>query len=430
MMRLGNLWALLRGRSPVAGPQDITQIWERTHRHLTPFNEHLPLPVDSLQSCPLCEKTRAISLSVQLGFGGNAPSLDAVVHYCPDCNRYSFDPALQTSLSEDVHGTAVTAVNARRWFASPTFLNIEPTTRCNFRCWYCIGRTMQQVDIRLADFEQVFTHFPALQTIALVGEGEPLLHPDFFHMAEMARDRGVRVMITSNGSRFAEENIHRLCESGVAYVSVSIDSVDPQTFAASRPPGNLPEIWAGVERLRDYRDRHGYRYPAIGLKGTLFPHTVDQLPAIIDEAWQCGMEVYEGFQPLNPMVTYLPCYPEDKRQLLASVGDVATKIVAYSTASTGNLKSIAQFCAEEGIDFDKGGRPNGLRPGCDEQWIYALAGGDITPCCQIKQPISPNWNLFRYDLEAILADPLYENTRFNLWNGIFPAACAGCYKLG
>lgn len=292
MMRLGNLWSLLRGRSPV---QDLTQIWERTHRHLTPFNEHLPFPVDSLQSCPLCEKPRAISLSVQLGFGGNAPSLDAVVHYCPDCNRYSFHPALQTSLPEDVHGTAVTAVNARRWFASPTFLNIEPTTRCNFRCWYCIGRTMQQVDIRLADFEQVFTHFPALQTIALVGEGEPLLHPDFFRMAEMARDRGVRVMITSNGSRFTEENIHRLCESGVAYVSVSIDSVDPQTFAASRPPGNLPEIWAGVERLRDYRDRHGYRYPAIGLKGTLFPHTVDQLPAIIDEAWQCGMEVYEGF---------------------------------------------------------------------------------------------------------------------------------------
>lgn len=124
------------------------------------------------------------------------------------------------------------------------------------------------------------------------------------------------------------------------------------------------------------------------------------------------------------------CYPEDKRQLLASVADVATKIVAYSTASTGNLKSIAQFCAEEGIDFDKGGRPNGLRPGCDEQWIYALAGGDITPCCQIKQPVSPNWNLFCYDLEAILADPLYENTRFNLWNGIFPTACAGCYKLG
>lgn len=430
MIRLGRLLPFSRQAAPVvAQPQDLTMLWEQSHRHLRPFREHLPLPEGSLGRCPFCGMVHAIALSVQISRGGSAQLADAVVHYCPDCSRYFFDPTVQTGVTAEVCNMPITAINARRWCATPTFLNIEPTTRCNFRCWYCVGRTMQQVNMTLADFEQVFDHFPALQTIALVGEGEPLLHPDFFQMAEMARDRGVRVMITSNGSHFTEDIVRRLCESAVAYVSVSIDSVDPQTFVDSRPPGKLEEIWGGIERLRTYRDLYGYSYPVIGLKGTLFPHTVDQLPAIIDEALRRGMEVYEGFQPLNPMVTYLPCYPEDKMVLLASVGDVASKIASHSAAAVDKLQPISQFCAQEQIDFDKNGRPNGLRPGCDEQWIYALAGGDITPCCQIKQPVSPAWNLAHHRLEAILTDPLYENTRFNLWNGIFPLDCGGCYKI-
>jgi len=428
MIRIGKLWPFSRMSTPAAAVQDITELWEHSHRHLRPLHEYLPLPPGSLSRCPFCKKPQAIALSVQIARGGSTRLSDVVVHYCPDCSRYSFDPAVQPNQPSEAHSLPVTAVNARCWFAAPTFLNIEPTTRCNFRCWYCVGRTMQQVDMSLSDFGQVFDHFPTLQTIALVGEGEPLLHPDFFQMAEMARDRGIRVMITSNGSHFTDETVRRLCESGVAYVSVSIDSVDPQTFAESRPPGNLEQIWQGIERLCAYRDRHGYRYPVIGLKGTLFPHTVEQLPAIIDEAKRRGMEVYEGFQPLNPMITYLPRYPEDKRHLLTSVGEVVSKIFYYGSVATGKLESISQFCARERIAFDKNGRSNGLRPGCDEQWIYALAGGDITPCCQIKQPVSPDWNLFHHHLETILADSLYENTRFNLWNGLFPTYCAGCWK--
>ncbi|MBN2645385.1 MAG: radical SAM protein [Desulfuromonadaceae bacterium] len=428
MKRLRKLWPFAREKAPTPGVQDLTALWQRTHGHLKPLEEHLPMPPDSLSTCSFCKQPGAIALSVQVGTDGRETLTDAVVHYCPACQRYFFDPAVQAN--REVASQPISKINARCWFAMPTFLNIEPTTCCNFRCWYCIGRTMPQVNMKLDDYRRIFDHFPALQTIALVGEGEPLLHPDFFLMADIARDRGVRVMLTSNGSRFSDDVIRNLCESAVTYLSVSIDSVDPATFADSRPPGNLDEIWRGVERLRSYRDRHGYRYPVIGLKGTLFAHTVDQLPAIIEEGWRRGMEVYEGFQPLNPMVTYLPCYPEDKKALLASVGDVAAKIAGYSRAAEGKLESISQFCARERIEFDKSGRPNGLRPGCDEQWIYALASGDITPCCMIKEPVSPRWNLFQHPLPEILADPLYESTRFNLFNGIFPPGCAGCYKVG
>ena len=69
-------------------------------------------------------------------------------------------------------GLPVTAVDARLWSAAPTFLNIEPTTRCNFSCWYCIGRHMVQADIEVDNFARMLDNYPSVKAIALVGDGQ------------------------------------------------------------------------------------------------------------------------------------------------------------------------------------------------------------------------------------------------------------------
>ena len=140
---------------------------------------------------------------------------------------------------------------------------------------------MRQDDIRIEDFAKMLDNFPDVKTIALVGEGEPLMHKDFFTMAHMAKDRGIRVMIISNGSAFSQSVIKKICDAQIAYIGISIDSTDATTFASSRLDGDLPKIWRGIERLRKYRDVNGYRYPRIGVKGTLFSHTQNELPSIV-----------------------------------------------------------------------------------------------------------------------------------------------------
>lgn len=397
---------------------DLTALWERAHAHLRPLREHLP--VAGLQS--------GITVLARLRLK-RAGWLEepAEILYVPYGGRFLLALRELRRLAGASAEAAVAAVDARLWFAQPTFLNLEPTTRCNFKCWYCIGRHMAQADIRVEDFTRVLDHFPALKTLALVGEGEPLMHKGFFEMAAQARARGIRVMIISNGSTLSESNVRKLCEHEIAYIGISIDSADPATFAASRIDGKLEQVWRGIERLRRYRDANGYRYPKIGLKGTLFRHTRNQLPEIIAAAKAHGVEIFEGFQPLNPMRSYTRIYPAEHLAELAHVDAVAERIEQDVAAQT-ELVRVADFCTDEGIDLDKNGRPNRLRPNCDEQWIYTLLTGDITPCCQVKAPISPRWNLFRYDLDQILADPEYENLRFNLWNGLFPRYCEGCWK--
>ena len=395
---------------------DITRAWDRAHAHLRPLREALPLAEHP--ACPAGCGGSACDVVAHLR-SGNAWRERSVVRYCHGCDRF---------YARGPDAAGVDAVDARLWSASPTFLNIEPTTRCNFSCWYCVGRHMKQQDISVEDFARVLDNFPGLKAIALVGEGEPLMHKGFFEMARMAVSRGIRVGTLTNGSTLSSSIVHKICEAGITYMSVSIDSYDPATFASSRIGGDLQQVLTAVRRLRNYRDENGYAYPKIALKGTLFSNTLDQLPEIARLAKDWGFELFESYQVLNPMRTYVPIYPKGKFAELQHIDSVAQAIARDTPGATVALQPVQSFFDEEGIDFDKNGTPNGLRAGCDEQWIYSLLSGDVTPCCQIKTPISPAWNLSSHTIGEILSDQRYEITRFNLWNGLFPRYCEGCWK--
>ncbi|MBK7060028.1 MAG: radical SAM protein [Rubrivivax sp.] len=410
---------------------DLTPVWQRCHAHLVPDEKHLKLPRSQYLPCTACGGDKAFDIAAHLRFGPDIWVEQSRLRHCPDCRRFMLPLSLRQDCEARVPaavGLPVTAVDARLWSAAPTFLNIEPTTRCNFSCWYCIGRHMVQADIEVDNFARVLDNFPSLKAIALVGEGEPLLHKGFFTMADMARERGIRVLMLSNGSAFSESVVRKLCESQIAYVSVSIDSVDPATFAQSRIDGDLARIWEGIEKLRRYRDSNGYLYPKIGLKGTLFTHTEDQLIEIAAEAKRHGVDLLESFQPLNPKTSYVNIYPAAARAELDQVERVARRIDEQTAQARSLLPSAVDFCAAEGVPASNVGRSNGMRAGCDEEWIYSLLDGHVTPCCQVKDVLDPAWNLFEHSMQDILANARYQNMRFNLWNGLFPAYCRGCSK--
>lgn len=409
-------------RPKTSDKEDITAVWHHCHPHL--------VPLDHIKSASALENGEYFVFAHIRLAGGLWFEMGRIA-FNPLSGRYFFYKQDRRALlgeRSDLMDAPVDAVNARLWSASPTLINIEPTTRCNFNCWYCIGRHMKQDDIRLENFARMLDNFPQLKTIALVGEGEPLLHKDFFTMAGMAKARNIRVMIISNGSAFSQSVIKKLCETEVAYVSISIDSFDPETFATSRLEGDLNKIWQGIRRLRDYRDANGFQFPKIALKGTLFSHTIDQLPRIALEANAHGVEIFESFQPLNPMKSYVKIYPKNQVDQLDSINKVAKAIASDSVSALESLKPFAEFCREEGIDFFPSVNKNPIHKNCNETWLYSLLSGDVTPCCQIKKPVSSKWNIFEHSVEDILADPEYENIRFNLWNGIFPSYCEGCWK--
>lgn len=402
---------------------DITPIWLKSHAHLIPNEKHLKINDLQFETCGLCGQPHAIKIRAHLKFEENQWDNDATVHYCFDCQKFS--------LVEEKSN--LTAINARLWSSQPTVLNLEPTTRCNFSCWYCIGRTMQQGDITLENFVKVLDNFPTLKILALVGEGEPFLHKGFFEMTKLAKQRGIEIYTTSNGSVFSQSVIQKICESGITYISISIDSTDEKTFELSRIDGKLNKVWQGIENLVKYRNEHGFKYPILGLKGTLFEYSEHEMPTIIREAKKRGIDVLETYQALNLKQSYIDAYPKDKHYLLKTVNQVKQTILNDFSQENLPLEeclmNLGEFVQQENVYIQNVGKSNNLRRNCDEEWIYSLLSGDVTPCCQIKHPISSQWNLFEYPLHDILSNHAYENLRFNLWNGLFLTDCDGCSKV-
>ncbi len=81
----------------------------------------------------------------------------------------------------------------------PKFLQVEVVGQCNLRCQMCPIQFRQDgpphgppafMDFDL--FERLLGQFPELERLQLQGLGEPMMHPRFFDMIELAVGAGDR----------------------------------------------------------------------------------------------------------------------------------------------------------------------------------------------------------------------------------------------
>jgi GTP 3',8-cyclase len=127
-------------------------------------------------------------------------------------------------------------------------LRISVTDRCNFRCTYCMPKDVFGRDYaflpraELLSFEEI-TRLARLfaahgvTKLRLTG-GEPLLRRDLERLVEMlaAIDGIADVALTTNGAALAAK-AQSLKDAGLTRVTVSLDSLDDDVFAAMNDVG-------------------------------------------------------------------------------------------------------------------------------------------------------------------------------------------------
>jgi GTP 3',8-cyclase len=137
-------------------------------------------------------------------------------------------------------------------------LRISVTDRCNFRCVYCMpkeiyGRGYQFLERReLLTFEEITRlarAFAALgvEKIRLTG-GEPLLRRELDRLiAMLAEIPGLDLTLTTNGSLLPQK-ARALAAAGLRRVTVSLDSMDDETFRAMNDVDfPVERVLAGIE---------------------------------------------------------------------------------------------------------------------------------------------------------------------------------------
>ncbi len=153
------------------------------------------------------------------------------------------------------------------------------TRTCNLRCVHCYSDSMAARypgELNWEQMRSVVKDLAAYQVPSLLlSGGEPMIHPRFFDLVDLASDAGLKLTISTNGTLITPEKAAQLKIANVAYVGISLDGI-----------GEVHDQFRGKEgAFKAAVD--GFRYchevsQKTGLRLTLTRHTVSDIDRILD----------------------------------------------------------------------------------------------------------------------------------------------------
>ncbi len=168
------------------------------------------------------------------------------------------------------------------------------TDDCDQRCKHCYifsgneGKCiesmnwaqMQETFYNCMDFCEVYDRTPYFY----ITGGDPLLHPDFWRLAELMRSNGVPFTILGNPFHLNDEVCRKLKEYGCEKYQMSIDGLR-ETHDWFRKPGSFDETLEKISCIK----RVGIRSV---IMTTVSGTNIDEVLGIIDEVVKAGADVF------------------------------------------------------------------------------------------------------------------------------------------
>lgn len=301
------------------------------------------------------------------------------------------------------------------------FAQIEPTTRCNFTCGFCVGRSMRQGDLPWEAFERFLALNPNLKHVELQGEGEPLFHPRFFDMVAACRDRGIKVSLISNGSLLGSFQVDRLIEHAVESIHISLESAEPEEFEAIRG-GKFSKVVNGLARLMQRRRELHSDRPVVGLCVTVLQRTFSAIHKIVELYKELELDGGITIQPLQDMPCYTDHYDQEMLKELVPPETWRRYLQQLATTTPTPRRKINSRSYYELLfaGFD----PNARKCPWLERGTYLNIDGNVTGCCFMKSQHQAFGNVLTDSPELIAGRR--QALAQALQNGVIPSQCSGC----
>ncbi len=153
------------------------------------------------------------------------------------------------------------------------------TRTCNLRCIHCYSDSAARSypgELNASQMRGVIEDLAAYGVPGLLfSGGEPTVHPDFDELVAFAAGHGLRVTISTNGTRITRDRAQFFKDIGVTYVGISLDGI-----------GAIHDHFRGRvgafdEAVRGFRHCHAVGQKT-GLRLTLTKHNVENLEQILD----------------------------------------------------------------------------------------------------------------------------------------------------
>jgi len=193
-------------------------------------------------------------------------------------------------------------------------LRLSITDRCNLRCRYCmpaaglewLPRASVASDDELIRLASVLVAM-GITDIRVTG-GEPLVRAGVVDIVSRVKGLpGVReVSMTTNGV-YLDDHIDALVAAGLDRLNISVDSLDPERFAAITRRADLDRVLAGLEACERYPEIGPIKVNAVVLRGLSEPDVlplaelardrpyvvrfIETMPLDADRAWSADQVI-------------------------------------------------------------------------------------------------------------------------------------------
>lgn len=162
------------------------------------------------------------------------------------------------------------------------YLRVSVTDRCNYRCFYCIPPDGVEMSARsdFLSYEELARLIGLFATLGVsrirFTGGEPLIRRDMVELVrQVALLPGVRDLSLSTNAHLLERYATALGQAGVERVNISLDTLDPATFARITRGGDLEQVLRGIDAALE-AGMHPVKLNMVVMKG-LNDHEIEQM---------------------------------------------------------------------------------------------------------------------------------------------------------
>jgi Fe-coproporphyrin III synthase len=153
------------------------------------------------------------------------------------------------------------------------------TRRCNLKCVHCYAQAKNQFfenELSTAEGKALIDDLAAFGSpVMLFSGGEPLMHPDLPELAEYAVKKGMRAVISTNGTLITPEMARTLKAIGLSYVGISIDGMEEIHDRFRAVKGAFADAMEGIRNTQ----AAGIK---VGLRFTINRFNVGEIPRVFD----------------------------------------------------------------------------------------------------------------------------------------------------
>ncbi len=155
------------------------------------------------------------------------------------------------------------------------------TRACNLKCVHCYARAVDRTYERELNHEQGLSLIDDMAAfgvpVVLFSGGEPLMRPDLVELANYAVSKGMRAVISTNGTLINKDKARELKEVGLSYVGVSLDGMEEINDRFRGRKGAFKDAMAGIMNCQEAGLKVGLRFTINRMNTAEVPRIFDLL---------------------------------------------------------------------------------------------------------------------------------------------------------